>query len=177
MPSDQPHKTPPTCPPSPTNGLLLSTWLSGNQPITASQCKEQTSLSHRVTCTKVPCQMFRLLLWHYCIIISDHLQKVPLESNLRWCFSHQVTIGFRVKSLGSPADSWLWDLRRVEGVLEEEERVEPALLALEMGRGTGVTGGESSYSTKRTIILWCWPAFVGPMKCNPPPPPPHHPTL
>lgn len=39
------------------------------------------------------------------------------------------------------------------GVLEVEERVEPALLALEMGRGTGVTGGESSYSRKRTIIL------------------------
>lgn len=52
MPSDQPHKTPPTCPPSPTNGLLLSTCLSENQPITASQCKEQTSPSHSVTCTQ-----------------------------------------------------------------------------------------------------------------------------
>lgn len=30
------------------------------------------------------------------------------------------------------------------GVLEEAERVEPALLAREIGRGTGVTGGESS---------------------------------
>lgn len=28
--------------------------------------------------------------------------------------------------------------------MEEAERVEPALLAREIGRGTGVTGGESS---------------------------------
>lgn len=44
-----------------------------------------------------------------------------------------------------PVDSWDWDLlRELLGVLEAEERVEPALLAREMGRGTGVTGGESS---------------------------------
>lgn len=44
-----------------------------------------------------------------------------------------------------PADSWDWDLlREPEGVLEAEDRVEPALLALEIGRGPGVDGGESS---------------------------------
>lgn len=44
-----------------------------------------------------------------------------------------------------PVDSWDWDrLRELLGVLEVEDRVEPALLAREMGRGTGVTGGESS---------------------------------
>lgn len=38
-----------------------------------------------------------------------------------------------------------WDLlRELLGVLEVEDSVEPALLAREMGRGTGVTGGESS---------------------------------
>lgn len=42
-------------------------------------------------------------------------------------------------------DSWDWDLLRdPEGVREAEDRVEPALLALEMGRGPGVEGGESS---------------------------------
>lgn len=45
-----------------------------------------------------------------------------------------------------PVDSCDWDLLREPlGVLEAEERVEPALLAREMGRGTGVTGGESSW--------------------------------
>lgn len=45
-----------------------------------------------------------------------------------------------------PVDSCDWDLLRVLlGVLEVEERVEPALLAREMGSGTGVTGGESSW--------------------------------
>ena len=34
------------------------------------------------------------------------------------------------------------------GVLEVEESVEPALLALEMGSGTGVTGGESNCGAK-----------------------------
>lgn len=44
-----------------------------------------------------------------------------------------------------PVESWDWDLlRELLGVLEAEDRVEPALLAREMGRGTGVTGGESS---------------------------------
>lgn len=44
-----------------------------------------------------------------------------------------------------PVDSCDWDrLREVLGVLEVEDRVEPALLAREMGRGTGVTGGESN---------------------------------
>lgn len=43
-----------------------------------------------------------------------------------------------------PVDSWLCERRRVVGVLEVEDRVDPALLAREMGRGTGVTGGESS---------------------------------
>lgn len=48
-------------------------------------------------------------------------------------------------SFSRPVDSWDWDLlRELLGVLEAEERVEPALLAREMGRGTGVTGGESS---------------------------------
>ncbi len=67
----------------------------------------------------------------------------------------------RCFSVCSPVDSWLWDLRRVVGVLELEERVEPALLALEMGSSTGVTGGESSYVRKR-FICKCWPAFVAP---------------
>lgn len=44
-----------------------------------------------------------------------------------------------------PVDSCDWDLlRELLGVLEAEDRVEPTLLAREMGRGTGVTGGESS---------------------------------
>lgn len=44
-----------------------------------------------------------------------------------------------------PVESCDWDLlRELLGVLEAEERVEPALLAREMGSGTGVTGGESS---------------------------------
>lgn len=44
-----------------------------------------------------------------------------------------------------PVDRWLW-LRLLEllAVLDVEEREEPALLAREMGRGTGVTGGESN---------------------------------
>lgn len=46
----------------------------------------------------------------------------------------------------TPADSCDWDLLlELLGVLEaEEERVEPALLARERGRGKGVMGGESS---------------------------------
>lgn len=48
-------------------------------------------------------------------------------------------------SFSRPVESCDWDLlRELLGVLEAEERVEPALLAREMGRGTGVTGGESS---------------------------------
>lgn len=48
-------------------------------------------------------------------------------------------------SFSRPVDSCDWDLlRELLGVLEADERVEPALLAREMGRGTGVTGGESS---------------------------------
>jgi len=49
------------------------------------------------------------------------------------------------RGLRVPVESWDWDrLRELLGVLEAEDRVEPALLAREMGRGTGVTGGESS---------------------------------
>lgn len=55
-------------------------------------------------------------------------------------------------------DSWDWDLlRELLGVLEAEERLEPALLAREMGRGTGVTGGESSWGD---VKAKCTVSFV-----------------
>lgn len=48
-------------------------------------------------------------------------------------------------------DSWDWDLLRevLDLEVEVEDRVEPALLARERGRGTGVTGGESSCGDTR----------------------------
>lgn len=47
--------------------------------------------------------------------------------------------------VSSPGACWLWDLLRVLETLEIEEREEPTLLAREMGKGTGVMGGESNY--------------------------------
>ncbi|KAG7239569.1 hypothetical protein INR49_028720 [Caranx melampygus] len=94
------HISQPTCPPSPTNGLALSTCLSVNQPIrpqSEDTAEEEAAQIDGGTTGKI----------------------LHLDHN--------------------------WDLLRVLlGVLEAEERVEPALLAREMGRGTGVTGGESS---------------------------------
>lgn len=46
--------------------------------------------------------------------------------------------------VSSPGACWLWDLLRVLEILEIEGREEPTLLARDMGKGTGVMGGESN---------------------------------